>query len=392
MSESPRCRRASARDAYPIADLYRRVYSGTYSDPMMSHPELLVESLAKSEYHWIVAESAGDIVGSVVYRYDPINALAKVYGGVVDPACRGHNLTEEMMKFGYRGLSETDPPVEVVYATTRTVSPAPQKLTANLGYKKLGIFPNVHKTAGYETHCLTALFSENAMRSRFADFALHPKVVPLFELARKECGLPALPSVSQEHVDRLRVTSNSEGRSPLILEFVQAPYFVKHRFEEQKRSSRGHHWFYPFHEPNLMLTNADQSAEVFCYFSQADKHCVLIGIGDKKGEGIYRILSTATEVLHDLGARYMECIIRADEVEKTEMALQAEFIPCAYFPSMHGSGKLRHDFVVFSRSFEILNFRNLKLEGVNRQYLLQYFNTWKEISLSAISDSSGTEG
>ena len=126
--------------------------------------------------------------------------------------------------------------------------------------------------------------------------------------------------------------------------------------------------------------------EVFCFFSPIDKHCIVIGIRDTKDEGYFRILDTASKLLHNLGARYIEFIVRADEIEKIEMAIQAEFIPCAYFPSMHRNGSIRHDFVAFSRSFEILNFRNLKLEGVNREYLLQYFNIWKDQSFLPVSD------
>jgi hypothetical protein len=353
---------------------------------MMGNAAELEEALARDEYHWIVAESAGEIVGSVVYRYDRVNALAKVFGAVVEPRFRGANLTEAMMKYGYDSLLSEIPPIEVVYATTRTVSPAPQKLTANLGYKKLGIFPNVHKTEGYETHCLTALFTQSAFESRFTDFSLHPSVAPLYEIARGECGLSPLPVASQEKMRQIRSAADLPHPTNISLEFIQAPAFVRHRFLEEKRILGGHHWFYPFHEPNLLLTSADQSIEVFCFFSPIDKHCILIGIRDTQGEGTFRILDAASKLLHDLGARYIEFIIRADEIEKIEMAIEAEFIPCAYFPSMHRNGEIRHDFVAFSRSFEILNFRNLKLEGVNRQYLVQYFNIWKEQSFLPLAD------
>jgi hypothetical protein len=210
-------------------------------------------------------------------------------------------------------------------------------------------------------------------------------VAPIFEIAREECGLPPLAVASQDRMSHIR-SSIPPHTTNIALEIIHAPAFVRHRFLEEKRTLHGHHWFYPFHEPNLLLTSADQSIELFCFFSPIDKHCILIGLRDMKDEGYYRILDTASQMLHELGARYLEFIMRADEIEKIEMAIQAEFIPCAYFPSMHQSGHIRHDFIVCSRSFEILNFKNIKLEGVNKKYLLSYFNIWKEQSLSPVSD------
>jgi len=376
-------RRASRTDAFAIVDLYRRVYEGTYSDPVMGDPQLLQAALKQSEYFWFVGEQSGALVASVVYRYDPENALAKVYGAVVEPSCRGQGLTEKLMIFGYETLRKQTPPVEVVYATTRTVSSAPQKLTANLGYKKLGVFPNVHKTDGYETHCLTAKFTEAALQMRFTDFELHPKVAPIFEITRKECGLAPLPIASRKSVSWVKSVL-SQDPAGCELEVIQAEKFVKYRFNQEKAGGLGHHWFFPFHEPNLLLTTADQSIEVFCFFSLLDQHCVLIGVRDANHLGLLRILEQSSRMLRDLGARYVEFIMRADEIEKIESSIQAEFIPGAYFPSMHQSGEWRFDFVSFSRSFEILNFKNLSLEGVNRDYILQYFNLWKDISLPSL--------
>ena len=45
---------------------------------------------------------------------------------------------------------------------------------------------------------------------------------------------------------------------------------------------------------------------------------------------------------------------------------------------MHLIGAQRYDFVIFSRSYEILNFRNIRLEGINREYLNQYLQLWKK--------------
>ncbi|MDM5177845.1 hypothetical protein PO883_11645 [Massilia sp. DJPM01] len=371
-------RKAIPRDAAQIVDLYQSVYQGDYSDPMMSETARLRAALGRDDYYWIVASIDDRIVGSVVYQHT-LTGFAKVFGAVIENDCRGQNLTERMMEFGYAQLRAIAH-VEVVYATTRTVSSAPQKLTANLGYRKLGIFPNVHKTSGYETHCLTALFTKSAFASRFTDFALHPRLRPLFEIVRRECGLPAIPD---DWIPHTSAENFSRARSALELELIHAPRLTKRRFDEGKNTlvAQEHHTFFPFQEPNLLISSADQDVEVFCYFSETDKHCVLIAIHDLCNAGFADIVEKASVILQDLGVRYIEFIIRADESEKIEIAMQAGFIPCAYFPAMHLIGAQRYDFVIFSRSYEILNFRNIRLEGINHEYLNQYLQLWKKNSL-----------
>ena len=236
--------RADAHDAFLIAELYNRIYHGTYADPLMASPDSILKALSSSEYHWIVARVAGQVIASVVYRYDATNALAKVYGAVVHEKYRGQDLTENLMRFGFESLKKAKPPVLVVYAMTRTVSPAPQKLTANLGFKKVGIFPNVHKTDLYETHCLTVLLSSKALESRHQNFKLHPKVADLFEIVRGECDLPGLPIAQLKTVNR----KNPKKKELLDLEVIHAPNFVRHRFYEEKKEENPQNWFFPFHE------------------------------------------------------------------------------------------------------------------------------------------------
>lgn len=376
----PVLRQAHLGDAPSIIQLYHEVYQGTYADPLMCEMSLLQKALVSAEYTWIVADLDGQTVGSVVYRVDAANRLAKVFGAVIRPQFRGNNLTEQLMNFGRELLLRLEHPIEVVYATTRTVQPAPQKLTANLGYRKLGIFPNVHKTDDYETHCLTALFSREALSKRNQGFKLHPKMARLFEITRAECELPPLELAGPVPL----AEAQDQPRATVVLEAIEAPSFVSHRFQRVRPRGEEHHWFFPFHEPNILLTTADQSVEIFAFVSYRDMHCVIIGIRDVNQVGYVNILSQACKSLRELGARYIEFIMRADETDKIETAINSHFLPCAYFPAMKLEHDGRHDYVVFSRSFEVLNFRNLKLEGVNRQYLRQYYESWKENSLDPV--------
>ena len=90
----------------------------------------------------------------------------------------------------------------------------------------------------------------------------------------------------------------------------------------------------------------------------------------------------ANRLLRNAGARYIEVIVRADRPKILESILKAKFIPCGFFPAFQLLGDKRYDFVVFSRSFEIFDFQNVKLKGMNQVYLEEYFKAWKRMSLN----------
>jgi tryptophan synthase alpha chain len=80
---------------------------------------------------------------------------------------------------------------------------------------------------------------------------------------------------------------------------------------------------------------------------------------------------------HSLGLRYIELLVSAFDPVKQRQALEARFLPCAYFPAMKvTSGGRRMDYLVFSRSFEKLDFTQISLEGTRRRYLQAFVKCW----------------
>lgn len=368
-------REGMPEDALRIATLYQDAYAGTYPDPLMREILNLKGALCSENYCWMIARVGAEVVASVVYQVDEKNRLARTFGAVVQPSYRGQKLTQRLLERGLAILLGRKQPIDVVYATTRTVLLEPQKLTENLGYRKLGVFPNVHKTAQYETHCLAAWFSPLAIANRFTDFALHPKLLPLFSIVQRECALPSLPIA-----ESVPEPKDSENRSEPMLEAITAPVFSHHRFLTLKAGANEHAWFFPFQGANSLLTSPDQSTELFLHRAE-DGHVAILGIVDRRGYGLLPILRKASEELRNLGARYIEFIVRADELEKIEAALRCRYIPSAYFPSMHLHGELRYDYVVFSRTFEILDFSEVHLQGVNREFVTLYSKSWETLAL-----------
>ena len=369
-------RLASPLDALAITLLYHKVYQGRYSDPVMREVSLLTGFLASDHSVWVIGERDREIVCSVVYEIDVENKLAKTFGGAVLSECRGYGLLEKAMVYGYEMLTQNIArPIEVIYATTRTTTKAAQIVTDKLGYRKLGIFPNVHRTDSYETHCLVARFEESAIEKRFSAFKSHPKVASLYKIVQKECALPELEIASVNEVQAAIPQLSSEL---LTLEILDAPKFTTHRFRQVKVTGAFPCSFYPFHEPNLLISSPCERVQIFLHMAPLDKYCTIIALKKPDNFDTKKLLNIASSLLREKGVRYIEAIIRADKLATLEHVINAGFTPCAYFPAFQVEGNRRYDFVVLSQTFENLNFSGIQLAGLNKEYLLHYFERWKE--------------
>lgn len=372
-------RRATPDDIFKIAQLYYEVYQGAYPDPLMSQMGILKKFIQNPHNYWFIAEAGVHLIGSMVFEYDPHHKIAKAFGAAISPQYQGHNIAQEMMKYSLQFMNEdTNSGVEVCYAVTRTVHSSAQILTQKLGFKKLGIFPNVHKTTVYETHCLAAYFDKDTLKKRHTHFKLHPGILPLYELARKEVNLDKLP------VSKIYSEIQKENVPPFELETINAKKFVLERFKKMRTEGQLDNSFFPFHEPNYLITSPDQKVEVFLYINDSDRHCVIIGVSidQEKSDHYFHLMNQITNILRSHNVRYIETIVRADNLGHIDNLLKAKFIPCAYFPAFQLVHETRFDFVVFSRSFEIFDFSNIQLEGVYKDYLNFYYQSWKNSSLN----------
>jgi len=375
-STIPRLRLATVEDATAISVLYQLIYGGNYTNHLMRDTALLKSFLENPANVWVVAEAGGQIVGSVVYESDVANRLARAFGGAVLPSFRGHQILERAMVFAQEHLTNTLGTVDVIYATTRTSTPAPQIVTEHLGYKKLGVFPNVHKTDVYETHCLTAFFTTEALWDRYQDFRLHPSILNLYEIVRTECTLPRLAPATESDL------ALDPYPDKIQLELIQAEKFARHRFEAQRDQELLQAHFYPFHSPNIVICSPCQTVEIFVYKADADNHCTIMGVKKPRTYDFTEILEQCVKQLNDIGVRYIEILVRADKAKTLERVMRARFLPCAYFPAFQLMDGKRYDFVVLSRTFEILDFKYLKLAGKNRIFLDEFVRNIQEHFLS----------
>lgn len=369
-------RLATEADIFQISQLYFDVYQGTYPDPLMKDFSLIKKFINSHTGFWFIAkDESGSIIASVLAAYDIENLIAKAFGAVVRTEARGQGVMENLLGFGIEYLKTQTAGVDVIYSTTRTVNEAAQTLTEKLGFKKLGIFPNAHRTKEYETHCLTAIITKEALEKRHTDFKLHHQLESLQKIVDSEVRIGSLETIIPENPTK-------ELQSPDELEILQSPKFVAYRYASLKKEKKLEFEFFPFHQPNLMIISPDQSIELFCHLSPVDGYCVIIGGMMPHHLNFTELFLIANRILRDAGARYIEVILRADRPKIIESIMKAKFIPCGYFPALQLINNKRYDFVVFSRSFEVFDFQNVKLKGLNQLYLEEYFKAWKTMALN----------
>jgi len=367
---------AREEDVFQISQLYFDVYEGTYPDPLMKDFTLIRQFIKSEAGFWFITKNEEEqIIASVLAAYDKENLIAKAFGAVVRNEYRGQGIMEELLSFGINYLKTKTSGVDVIYSTTRTVNEAAQTLTEKLGFKKLGIFPNAHRTNDYETHCLAAIVSQEALEKRHSNYRLHHELESLYSVVQKEVGLNALEPVEPESPTKVLVTSSD-------LEVVKSPKFVSYRYNHLKAEKKLEFEFFPFHQPNLVIMSPDQSIELFCHLAELDGYCVIVGGKMPSNLNFTELFLKTNKLLRDAGARYIEVIVRADRPKILQSIIKAKFIPCGFFPAFQQIGEKRYDFVVFSRSFEIFDFQNVKLKGMNQVYLEEYFKAWKRMSLN----------
>ncbi len=362
---------ATLNDIVGILDLYQLAYTGLYPDRSFHGPQELRQSLLDDSKRIYLVKDQGKVIACLLFLYNEEYMLGKAGGAVVHPDYRGHNITQKMIEFGIKDIQNSTRGLEVLYITTRTVHKAAQVLTANMGFKQLGIFPNVHKTRDYETHALAAMYFGDALSKRYESFEQHPDIYNLFEIVRENISLPAMKKAD------LWTEKNYYGEVPALEVVDSAPSFTQNRYKKLKASNEIDLAFFPFHKPNLWITSPAENIELFAYVNEYDKHCVILGCKIDREVSFTDLFLKVSNLLRDRGIRYIEVIIRANRMNILNKVLGAKFIPCGYLPAFQSEGEKRYDYAVFSRSFEVLDFNNLQLTGANERYLRNYISLWE---------------
>lgn len=359
-------------DARRIQVLYTEVYGSSYSVSIITNPDKMKRAIESDEYYWLVAEFNGKIVGSLVYSLDFKQRISKAFGAVVSEEFRKHNVAYTMMKLILDDITQNQNLVDVVYATTRTTSYAPQKLTDSLGFLKLGIFPNTHKVAENETHCFTAYLTENALRFRKKNPTIIPEILPFYEIVLKQIKLeqPKIVEVQGKYSDH-------KIKIPVVdFELITAQEFIRRRYRKIKQNSFFTHTFMPFHEPNILLVSLDGKTEIYMTYNPKDKYSVFVGGFTNLEPEV--VLESVAKKMQELDMAYLEILFDAYSPTLHRAAIDARFIPSGYFPAGKLVNNQRYDCIIFSKTFDILDFRNVRLASLYKSFLKEYLKLWKE--------------
>ena len=154
---------------------------------------------------------------------------------------------------------------------------------------------------------------------------------------------------------------------------------VKKKFEDYQNRDRMKKVFFPFVEPNLLFTAENGEAEIFLNFDNAGGHAEIVGYCSKNDD-FHNVLMWFCEAASQAGIRYIELLVSAFRPDLQRVALDSKFLPCAYYPIMrlNDQGE-REDHLLFSRSFETLDFIDMHLVATNRRFLDAFMKSWYEM-------------
>ncbi len=373
--------KAKVHDIDGILKNYQIVYGKSYPITYGNDPDLLKEAIRNHETHDVCV--ARDIkknlvVGAIILEKDTFNHIGKLLGLVVLPEYQkhkiGHHLVAHLSDLHLSKYQD----INSLYATTRTVHIGAQKVFIKNDFLPLGLFPNAHRLSQYETVTLFAKFRDGILGQRQGPQGISKKLVPIYNCLKKTNPLIQIPEVENIELPEL---ATSDANDNWEFEVIQAPHYVLRKFLEIFPDPADR--FFPFHTPNMLLTEKKGRMEIFAYFSKRDGYCTLI----KTSNSPFHLHGQLTNLylqLHDIGVTYMEVLINTRMKKAIETFLRGQFLPSAIYPAMRQNGDDHEDYIVMSRSMEPLNFKGMAIIPQFKPYIDQYIDLWKQMNLETL--------
>jgi hypothetical protein len=366
-------RRAVARDIFPILTLYQKAAGGEPSDAVLLDAKKLAQALSSDCSAWVVAEEGENLVGLITILIDRENRLANLNRIHFDPAWRNSaQLLPAAMPLLTHYLGGKG--VEVLFTNTRALSDAQQELAVRMGVRVLGVFPSASAPSASEARSeasktvrfngLLAYFFEGVLeRTHRTDTQLHRMLAPFYDIVRDQCALAPL-SVTRN----VSVPAVGENKLP-PLEILDAPRFALHRFERLKSKQALATSFYPFQEPNAIVTDPAQRIEIFIRFVPGKRAAAIIGERIDAAVSPVELYREVVSMLNGRGVSYVETLNDAADPTGIECLMQAGFLPCAYFPCFKVHAEGRRDYAILAHSFERLFSNTPTSQEVDATYL-----------------------
>jgi hypothetical protein len=370
-------RRAKVSDIQDLLTLYFTIYGSNYPLALGTDRVVMQKIIQDKDSLWLVAHDLdkNTLCASAVFEVDIFFKIARAEGFVTHPYYQSKGLASVLLNYASDFLMKDNKIVHSIYATTRTLSIGPQLVFIKNNFKPLGIFPNAHRLANYETLTLMAKHNPEVLKKRARVEEVPEALGPIFKASEKYIKSPH-PSPRLLKMVRPKPTGEH-----LEFEIILAPDFVKRKFSKTFKDPFD--VFFPFHEPNLLLASKNGEVDIYGYLSKSDGYCALITASAPFYSMAGR-LRPLLQQLHDYGVSYVEILMAMDSILSLETLLDVNFLPSAIYPAMlEYEGKFL-DLVLMSRSMEPLNFRGMQIEKSFKPYIDQYVDLWKQMHLDVL--------
>lgn len=337
------CRPAHSADAAAVCEVFRRSGTRPRFDSAEADAARLAARLDSGALQAWLAETPAGPAAALTALEDSRHRLVKILSVGVDRArCGYQEAVLALLEAAQKGQGPEPP--EVLYTTTRCFSLEEQSVTREAGFHLLGTFPNAPGADRSRVNGLTGWFAPEVLARRAGGFALHPALAKLYDAARRETGLAPLPAGAAPE------PPPASAEAP-ALELLVAPRLAAARLRRLKERPSGLQ-FYPFQEPTVLITDAEQRIEAFARLVPEMGFAVIIGERLDAPVSPVAFYRETTRLLERAGASYIEVLNDAADLYATDCMLRAGFAPCAYFPALQRRGGARRDQVVFSWSRE----------------------------------------
>jgi len=365
-------RKANIQDKNYIKNLYKEVYGYNYSLPEVTDEDLLNEILLNPENIWLlVYDNENKVCGSLLFRIDKKNLLAKALAAVVKEKYRNNKIFELLFHLGF---NYSILKVEAVYALARTITIGPQKVLFKNNFIPAGIFPNVRRVLTYENHALFIYLTQKGLKKREKITKMNILVNEIYQILQKylirliykenKLNLNASEFFKEKYQ---KVLIQKLNFKPIILDNINIIVDnVEKEYNEKLNKLRFK--FMPFHKPNIKIKTPLGS--IFLHFNYIDKHCAIMGLEVEDDlEKIYNIFYNIPFIVDKLDARYLEVLSKAENYFYHNILIDIGFIPCAYFPIMLKENNKRKDVAAFFYPFNFPNLKNMIVPDIFKEYL-----------------------
>jgi GNAT superfamily N-acetyltransferase len=370
-------RRAQKSDMQELLLLYFTIYGNTYPLKLGTDREIMKSLIEAPQNLWLLAidESTKNICGSIVFEVDIFYKIGRAEGMVVHPEYQKRGIASLMLSYGSNYLLEKTEVVNSIYTTTRTLSVGPQLAFLNDGYIPLGIFPNAHRLASYETLTLMAKYRSKVLSARRVVEEVPEALGPILKTLEKFVK-------PRGERPRLLPMSRPKATGPMLeFEFIHAPHYVGRKFQEAITDPYDR--FYPFHRPNFLISSKSGEIDIFAYYGEQDGYCTIVALTQPTWTLAGR-MRPLLDSLRSYGVAYLEILLTTDNILSIETLLDVQFLPSAIYPAMMEYNGDVVDLVLLSRTMEPLNFHGMHVEKSFKPYIDQYVDLWKKMHLEVL--------